>query len=140
VLPPANHSVANFSTTLQPLPYFTGQANGNLQNLTVTQVTLSTTGTLSCIYFTAGDEIAAIPCISLYPNPANGVLTVESTETAGWRVTIHNVSGEGMSVKTDTLQSGWKIDCSELPDGIYILQILTDTHHIRRKLIVQHGL
>lgn len=59
--------------------------------------------------------------VTLYPNPASTEVTIHSLPVESYRVTIHNVLGETLSIPTERMP----IDVSSLPTGHYYLRIST---------------
>lgn len=58
----------------------------------------------------------------VYPNPTNGVITVETVQDEATEYRITNVLGQTLMTGTFNNQTG-QIDVSELPDGLYIVNI-----------------
>lgn len=83
-------------------------------------------------YDTDVDEAEALPTVNVYPNPADDHIFVTGLKNA--RVAIHSVDGKLMIQKENF--SGNNISISELPTGIYILNIMMDNKHTVRKKIV----
>ena len=74
----------------------------------------------------------------LYPNPTKGLVTIECpgiTEDAKVTCTIYDASGRFISNAVYTGQQTIKCDLSNVPHGLYILQIkLPDTQHVLKVL------
>ncbi|MFA5971551.1 MAG: T9SS type A sorting domain-containing protein [Lentimicrobiaceae bacterium] len=74
----------------------------------------------------------------LYPNPTKGLVTIECpglTEDSKVTCTIHDASGRFISNAVYTGQQTIKCDLSNVPNGLYILQIkLPDTQHVLKVL------
>ncbi|HPM93279.1 MAG TPA: T9SS type A sorting domain-containing protein, partial [Bacteroidales bacterium] len=80
-----------------------------------------------------GVEDKVVPSIQVYPNPVTNVLHVNGMKDAG--VKLFNTSGE--QVLTLNKFSGSTIDVSELPSGVYIMNVTTaDGQTMRRKIVV----
>jgi hypothetical protein len=69
--------------------------------------------------------------ISLYPNPTNSVLNIQTLEQIK-TVTITDISGRVSSFKALDTKT---IDVSSLPNGIYFVAIQTDNGTVREKFI-----
>lgn len=67
--------------------------------------------------------------IAIYPNPSDGIITVEGSG----EVTIVNLLGE--KVAETTISGKTQIDLGQVPEGIYILHLKTGTGLITRKII-----
>ena len=80
--------------------------------------------------FDGGDEI------SLYPNPASEEVRIRrKTQDSRFKmIEIYSISGE----LVDRLECKSMINVSDLPDGIYLVRILTDKNYITQKLLVTH--
>ncbi len=80
--------------------------------------------------------------ISLYPNPARGSFTIL---TAGKQLSVSGIrimamTGERVAKFTFRPHSslhGLKVDVSGLAPGIFLLEILTDTGSLRKKLVIR---
>lgn len=76
--------------------------------------------------------------ILLYPNPASKYIVIESSANNTKTLQASLVDLKGQKVKEFYLTSGtFKYDVSQLPSGIYMLDVLTDSKTIRRKLVVE---
>ncbi len=83
--------------------------------------------------FVSVDEIPK-NIFSFYPNPVNDQLTIYSDEiNAGMSYAIYSMSGE--IVLTETLSNDKNINTSNLPAGIYLLQISGDEKSFAVKFI-----
>jgi starch-binding outer membrane protein, SusD/RagB family len=72
--------------------------------------------------------------LSIYPNPANELITIESIEKVDLIVQFINVSGECVMEKRIGNQSN-DIELSTLPKGIYIVKIVSTDWIVQKKLI-----
>jgi len=74
--------------------------------------------------------------ISIYPNPTNGVFSIESQEKIS-SIEIVNLLGE--KVYTELVSaSQTTIDLSKEPNGVYFLQLTTDKGIARKKIVISH--
>ncbi len=74
------------------------------------------------------DELMANPHFSVFPNPAENVLFIQSisTETVA-SVILYNVSGQMVLKEAATLGTkAKKLDVSKLESGIYFIELITD--------------
>ena len=78
--------------------------------------------------------------VSIYPNPSTGILqwavgNGQLTSTA--TLSIYNVVGEKIYVKDGKqLNNTTTIDLSDQPNGIYFMQLKTETSTITKKIII----
>jgi hypothetical protein len=68
---------------------------------------------------------------SVYPNPANEVISIETSEMGNSlkRYTIYNMRGQVVSVRTNSgfnSQNIEQLDIRELPKGVYIIELVAD--------------
>lgn len=71
--------------------------------------------------------------VHIYPNPARGSVTVEGNGIR-W-VTVYSTVGRKMLVMRLNGESRCTVDIDELPDGIYILDIVTANGTTREKVV-----
>ncbi|MEI7802090.1 MAG: T9SS type A sorting domain-containing protein, partial [Bacteroidota bacterium] len=78
-----------------------------------------------------------------YPNPTNGVITLDFGEIIDLKgtVTVFNVLGQHEQVRMDQLSlSKFQIDLGNFPSGMYFLDLRVNGKKIIKKVIVQHEL
>ena len=68
---------------------------------------------------------------SVYPNPANEVISIETSEMGNSlkRYTIYNLRGQVVSIRTSSgfnSQNIEQLDVRELPKGVYIIELIAD--------------
>jgi hypothetical protein len=77
--------------------------------------------------------------VKIYPNPCSDLIRIDCGDQSEiLRITLTDLHG---SIIRNTLESGptCKISVSDLPNGIYVIQVLTDTGiQSRQKLIIVH--
>ncbi len=80
--------------------------------------------------------VAFAQTIPVYPNPSDGIFYIDTQEynIQSWAVT--DLNGRILSAQTQMTNSG-VIDITELPKGIYILRVITDSARFTQKLIKQ---
>jgi len=79
------------------------------------------------------DEIAKQE-LTIFPNPANNILNIKSSwlnQNAIGTVSIYSVIGN--VVKIEKLSN--EIDVSELSQGVYFVEIITEEHHVKIKFL-----
>ncbi len=94
---------------------------------------------LSNIRFTAGSAVTATiesidnKALSVFPNPSNGIVTLQGIDLLQTKVEIYNTLGE----KIDLPLNGYSIDLSGKPKGIYYLHVTKESTITLRKIILQ---
>jgi len=73
--------------------------------------------------------------ISIYPNPAFGIVNIEFANNNIQKLTVFDVTGKQISEKTD-IQKNETIDLSSFESGIYIISIQTDKEIFTTKVIL----
>lgn len=73
--------------------------------------------------------------ISFYPNPSEGIFTVDHKFTNG-EISIYNSLGK-IILQSQINESTSQIDLSEQPSGLYFVQIISDSKYYSEKLIKQ---
>jgi len=68
---------------------------------------------------TGMDETSSLPCLVLYPNPANELLNIHNPGNKTYYYSISNLLGQ--TIMTGKLEQ--QMDVSLLPKGIYLLQL-----------------
>ena len=56
------------------------------------------------------------------PNPFSDQITIEANDESITQLAIYNTLGEQVAVSTMTANRRWKVDFSDIPKGLYILQ------------------
>jgi len=69
--------------------------------------------------------------ISIYPNPANNKITIDANDVA--EVKLFDVLGKQIFTTKTT-----DVDVSNLPEGVYFIQVQTIQNTTTQKIIVQH--
>lgn len=76
--------------------------------------------------------------VKLYPNPTNGELIIENAKWQNQSLVIQNMLGETIMKQTISQQTNkQKIDISELPNGIYIVQLIVKNEIQSLRLVKQ---
>lgn len=142
----ANQTGASYQwincTTLEPLPgetgrSFTATSNGSYAVV----VTLGgCTATSACFTVTALDVVAANDGADfrVFPNPTGGRLTIlnNNYESGGYTIDVYSVSGLLVATKKAGSSPQLTIDISDLPAGVYYLNV-TYANITRRLRIVK---
>ena len=74
--------------------------------------------------------------ISIFPNPANQSFKIES-EVAFDQLSIYNLQGQ-LIWRSESQLSSYSVDCSQWPNGIYLIRSISDNGLQQEKLIVGH--
>ncbi|MCD4791715.1 MAG: T9SS type A sorting domain-containing protein [Bacteroidales bacterium] len=72
--------------------------------------------------------------ISIYPNPTNGIINIETGNNNIQNIKISDITGKTLIKKSD-IQQNEAIDLSEIESGIYIISIQTDKEIFTTKII-----
>lgn len=75
--------------------------------------------------------------ITVYPNPANSRITVKSAGTALNSVSIYNLYGSLISVPETITGKDRSLDLSELPAGVYTMELESSNHQITHKKFIK---
>jgi|AntAceMinimDraft_16_1070373.scaffolds.fasta_scaffold04606_3 photosystem II stability/assembly factor-like uncharacterized protein len=84
------------------------------------------------------DSYANETNIYIYPNPASDAITlnINNANNGDWILNIYNVMS--LLIKTEVLKPNQhELDISNLYNGIYILEIISNNFTVRQKLIIQ---
>jgi len=73
----------------------------------------------------------------IYPNPTTGLITITGLLQEATRITVYNVLGELVYDQLMTDPDNALIDLSNLPDGVYLLQLQYGREIMRGKIIKQ---
>ena len=78
---------------------------------------------------------------NVYPNPSNGVFTIElnNIKVDDYRILVTNVLGQEVYVSTKEVSIfiSEKIDLSDLSKGVYMLEVSNSESTITEKIIVE---
>ena len=71
--------------------------------------------------------------LSIYPNPTNGFLMIESKSTPLSNLVVYNAVGQVVTFVKNIDNQQLRLDMSELPEGMYFLRV--DNYSLRKILI-----
>ncbi len=75
--------------------------------------------------------------LTIYPNPSNGSVTLQSLELSGpWAVNIYNELGQQVFTKTGTGILNEKINTESFASGIYSVRVQTSAGNSVKKLVL----
>lgn len=86
------------------------------------------------------EEVNLAQWIQIYPNPASTALQVEINQDFEnlQSLTLLNMAGEEVrSISTEGRENSIKVDVSELPAGIYILQLRGSQYRVYERVVIQ---
>jgi hypothetical protein len=128
---------ALFQESHLPVHYYSGN-NGTPSGYVTAPITMNPT--TYCSNIGIAEAYAAAPGVSIYPDPANDVITVaaELPYTSA-SVVIVNAFGQVVRTVQTNSSTALRIDVSGLAEGIYTLQLTTDAHEFRsEKFMIVH--
>lgn len=82
----------------------------------------------------AVNEFASGAWITVYPNPNAGQFTVQSSKTSIQRIEVYNLYGE--KVLSQLANSRSCIVHSDLPDGVYFVNVVSDKQTAVKKIVI----
>lgn len=83
-----------------------------------------------------GENTSPENIFSVYPNPSDGLVTIPASAlSAKARLCIYDVSGRKIFCKTPEGEKAEIINISSVPNGIYFLNIQTDSRNLFQKII-----
>ena len=77
-------------------------------------------------------QAASEPRLTVYPNPASGHVTVAGIPDGG-RMLLYDMQGRQVYATTDA-----RFPITDIPDGVYLLQVVTAAERHHCKLIIRH--
>lgn len=91
-------------------------------------------GTCNLSVPTSIKSVAAMEQVSLFPNPANELVTIQNLGP-GTQITITDITGK-VCYSQMVLAKEWRINTSEYGNGLYLLTITTEKETGVRKLVI----
>ena len=80
-------------------------------------------------------QLQSSDSLSIYPNPASGIVTIVAGNISIQQIRVLNVLGEEVLSVPDFHESEINLDISKLPSGTYFMQIETTNGIILRKIV-----
>ncbi|UZT97635.1 M12 family metallo-peptidase [Chryseobacterium fluminis] len=78
--------------------------------------------------------------LKIYPNPSKGIFTIESDSKTNISYTLYAMDGKLVHPKKEVSRNGGKIvekvNVSDLPSGVYIIQVDQEGQKISKKLMI----
>jgi|GEM_PF-3124465 hypothetical protein len=85
---------------------------------------------------TSINQLSNNNAINIYPNPAQNNFTIETSSNEKQTVSVFDITGK--LVLSQTINGKTNIDISNFTNGVYFIQVQTNTNVITKKIIVQH--
>jgi hypothetical protein len=111
-------------------------SGGTLGN---TSSIVSEGGSPTSVCSTVGTQtlISSIGEINIYPNPSSGKFILDSKITQG-EISIYNAIGEKVFISTIQQLTDARIDLSDQPNGIYLVNLKTEKENLIEKIIISN--
>ena len=81
-------------------------------------------------------ESTADGCLSVYPNPSQGLVTITVDDTLGYDYQVFDFTGKAV-LNGKVIDSAIILDLNGFSKGIYYISVTTKTHRLTQKVIVQ---
>ena len=131
---------ANSQQVLSSDPYFIPTQQGVYYASVIDTNGCEAKSEIIHFYMTGLDSNLPQMGVKIYPNPSNGVLTVQLnqlTEKKG-ELSIYSLSGQTIR-KIEITQLQAEYDFTDLPDGVFLIQIGVEGYTpVTRKLVISH--
>tara|TARA_R110000772_G_scaffold211163_2_gene321834 strand:- start:1166 stop:2413 length:1248 start_codon:yes stop_codon:yes gene_type:complete len=82
-----------------------------------------------------GINNSILDSISIYPNPAQALLTIESPQTNIISATVYDIRGRKVSEVDFRNQSIYQIDMSQLETALYFVEITTESGTVTKRVL-----
>jgi hypothetical protein len=86
---------------------------------------------------TGVEDLSADMKINMYPNPSNGVFSIEHKSRNEQKIEIFNVLGEQVHSGSNATQPFYHVNLSGSAKGIYFVRVTEGSHSHTQKIIVQ---
>ena len=74
--------------------------------------------------------------LNVYPNPSNGIYQIENTQAKDFEISVFNLLGEQL-METVNTKDNYTLDISDLDNGVYFLQVISNNQKKTISLIKQ---
>lgn len=112
---------------------YTPTANGNYAVI-VTQGNCTDTSSCINMLILGIDQLASDALVTIYPNPTNGIVTINVNTASLESATIYNTLGK-MVYQSTNITNQLKIDLSEMSNGVYLLHTVQNNSSRVHKII-----
>ena len=75
--------------------------------------------------------------VKIFPNPANTLVRIQYSGSGSYKASIYSADGSKLMQRTFSEKGVQTLDCSEIPTGVYFLQI-SDRSNIHTKKLLIH--
>ena len=75
--------------------------------------------------------------VSVYPNPANGLVNITLHESLNATIQLISVEGKVLQ-RIESAGNNATIDVSDVANGLYVLRIITQNGERHERIVVQH--
>lgn len=101
------------------------------------------TALTACQNLSSIDPEAVLPDFSLYPNPANEILSVSWEQKTPETGNFQLLSAQGTLVEDRVLtvfpgKASFTVSTERIPSGVYVLQVTSGDAVLRKRIIVRH--
>jgi hypothetical protein len=85
------------------------------------------------------EENNPVESIKVFPNPNNGIMTLENKTEAftEYRLSVETIQGREILSKSIVFSNSYKLDLTGFPEGIYFLIMQNDKKRMALKVVVQ---
>ncbi len=87
------------------------------------------------IQSTASVRDQSLDFISIYPNPSQGIFTINNKSNSDLSLIIYDITGKQVFFKNNVSDLSFEIDLSSLTNEIYTIKINTDSNVITKKIV-----
>ena len=122
---PIKLSASTFGTLSETLSFNTG--------LPGSQGSISVPITANVV--TSLGEITWEQSISIFPNPVNNQLNINSSYSGKLDVKLYNLLGQPTAVDQINSNGNIQINTTELPEGVYLLELTNGNERILKKIM-----
>lgn len=106
-----------------------------LECFTIDSQSVYPTSGASCSLITAGDEILSVNQFSIFPNPTNGLVKIESNLQL-FNISIFNSSGLLVHQKNVNFNA-FSLDLSFLPTGLYSIEFSNNEKQLYKQTLIR---
>lgn len=85
------------------------------------------------------NEIIKKDQVLVFPNPATNILNIEFADiSATFQIILYDVYGKKVMKSQGINSKSMKLQTNEIPDGIYIIEIINNNQKVIEKVIIRH--